>query len=150
MAIRRFRTPGFRPDRASLPRLNRLFIAIACGMAVLGAAVVLGVNLAVNRAVSMDARTKAQDWANYFIDAMPELDRLLATGKLDNGQESIVATAAKVGNVFRFKLYDPKGNTVIESDPERFDKEGADDADHVDDEVLDVTGIGHTDIESWS
>ena len=117
-------------------RLTNFIAAIAIGMALVAASVVFGVNYAVDRAVSMDARTKAEDWAKYFIDTMPDLDRLLANGKLDDRQTSVISTAAKVGNVFRFKLYDPVGKTVLESNPEHFTRSA--DADHIDDEAIDV------------
>jgi len=86
----------------------------------------------------MDARTKAEDWARYFIDAMPGIDQLQAGGTLNAEQQAVVSTAAKVGNVFRFKLYDAKGATILESDPEKFDKDDDDDADHIEDEAMDV------------
>ena len=103
--------------------LTKFAAAIVLGMCVLAASVVFGVNYAVDRAVSIDARTRANDWAKYFINTLPDLDHLLATGKLDERQAAVVATAAKVGNVFRFKIYDAKGNTILESDAETFDRE---------------------------
>src|SRR5450432_3237839 len=85
-------------------RLRNFIVTIGFGMALLVGAVFFGVNLAVDRAVSIDSRTKAEDWAKYFIDTMPDLDRLLARGQLDDQQTAVIGTAAKVGNVFRFKL----------------------------------------------
>jgi diguanylate cyclase (GGDEF)-like protein len=119
--------------------LFKFIAAIACGMGLLAMAVVIGINYAVDRAVSMDARVKAADWANYFIHTLPDLDRLLVDGKLDERQKNVVATAAKVGNVFRFKLYDASGATVLESDAELFEKEA--DSDHIDNEALDVVKL---------
>ena len=119
--------------------LTKIIAAIIFGMCVLAASVVFGVNYAVDRAVSIDARGKAEDWAKYFINTLPDLDRLLANGKLDDHQSSVVSTAAKVGNVFRFKLYDAKGATILESDAETFAKEA--DADHIDDEAMDVVTL---------
>jgi signal transduction histidine kinase len=116
--------------------LKRFIVAAIFGMFVLAASVFLGVNYAVDRAVSMDARTKAEDWAKYFINTMPDLNRLLVDGKLDGRQNNVVSTAAKVGNVFRFKLYDAQGKTILESDPETFEKKA--DADHIDDDALDI------------
>ena len=110
------------PDDRSSLSLTKFIAAIIFGMGLLAASVVFGVNYAVDRAVSIDARTKADDWAKYFINTLPDLDRLLANGKLDGHQASVVSTAAKVGNVFRFKLYDAKGNTILESDAETFEK----------------------------
>ncbi len=124
------------PDNLLSFSLTKFMAAIAVGMCLLAASVVFGVNFAVDRAVSIDARTKAEDWANYFINTMPDLDQLLVNGQLDDHQTSIVSTAAKVGNVFRFKLYDAKGRTILESDPETFERKA--DADHIDDDALDI------------
>jgi diguanylate cyclase (GGDEF)-like protein len=113
------------------------FVAVAVlGMCVLAAAVVLGVNFAVDNAVSVDARARAEDWARYFVSTLPHVDQLLATGHLDDQQASVVATAANVGNVFRFKLYNAKGDAVLESDAKSFGK--TDDSDHLDDEASEV------------
>jgi hypothetical protein len=71
------------PDDRSSFSLTKLIAAIIFGMGLLAASVVFGVNYAVDRAVSIDARTKADDWAKYFINTLPDLDRLLANGKLD-------------------------------------------------------------------
>lgn len=124
------------PDDRLTFNLTKFIAAIVFGMCLLAGSVVVGINYAVDRAVSMDARNKADDWAKYFINTLPDLDRLLANGKLDDRQTSVVATAAKVGNVFRFKLYDAKGSTILESDAETFAKDA--DADHIDDDALDV------------
>lgn len=122
-------------DRSSFS-LTKIAAAIVLGMCLLATSVVFGVNYAVDRAVSIDARTKADDWAKYFINTLPDLDHLLTSGKLDDRQAAVVATAANVGNVFRFKIYDAKGNTVLESDAETFDREA--EADHIDDDAFDV------------
>ena len=124
------------PDDRSSFSLTKFIAAIIVGMGLLAASVVFGVNYAVDRAVSMDARTKAEDWAKYFINTLPDLDRLLANGKLDDRQTAVVSTAAKVGNVFRFKLYDATGGTILESDAETFENEA--DEDHIDDDALEV------------
>ena len=72
-------------DRLSM-RLSTIVAVIAFGMCVLAGSAVLGVNFAVSQAVSIDARTKAADWAKYFISTLPNLDQLLANGKLDARQ----------------------------------------------------------------
>jgi|GEM_PF-2305816 len=117
-------------------RLSRFVGAVLIGMAALAASVVAGVDFAVDRAVSADARARAEDWAGYFINRLPDVDALLKSGRLTDSQQQVVTTAAHVGNVFRFKLYDASGHTIVESDAQSFGK--ADDADHVDDEVGDV------------
>jgi hypothetical protein len=96
---------------------SRQLVAIALvGMALLGGGIFFGVNYAVDRTVREDARDKAGHWADYFIAAMPDLDRLLADGKLDPAQANVVETARKLGDVFRFKLYDTTARQVLVSD----------------------------------
>jgi diguanylate cyclase (GGDEF)-like protein len=112
------------------------------GMIVLGCVVYFGINATVNRAVSADADHKARDWAAYFIEHMPNLDKLIATGKPDASQLERIATAEKVGDVFRFKLFDRRGVRTLVSDEAAYAIEiastGGDDANAV--EVL-RTGI---------
>ena len=124
------------PNDRSPFSLTKFIVAIVFGMCLLAVSDVLGVNYAVDRAVSVDARTRAEDWTKYFIDTLPDLEHLLANGKLDDRQSAVVSTAAKVGNVFRFKLYNAKDSTILESDAETFAKEA--DADHIDDDALAV------------
>jgi diguanylate cyclase (GGDEF)-like protein len=95
---------------------RRSLILAAAGMVVLACAVLFGINAAVNRAVSADAEHKAHEWAAYFIEQMPNLDRLIATGNPDTRQNEVIKTAAKVGDVFRFKLYNQRGDLTLVSD----------------------------------
>jgi diguanylate cyclase (GGDEF)-like protein len=95
---------------------RRSFIFAIVAMVVLGSAVWLGLQAAVNHAVSADAAHKARDWAAYFIEQTPNLNRLVATGQPDSHQTEIIATARKMGDVFRFKLYDRQGNLTLVSD----------------------------------
>ena len=54
----------------------RSVIIAVVGMVVLGCAVYFGIDATVNRAVSADAEHKARGWAAYFIEHMPNLDRI--------------------------------------------------------------------------
>jgi diguanylate cyclase (GGDEF)-like protein len=101
--------------RATLLYRRSLIFAVV-SMVVLGCAVFFGINAAVNRAVSADAEYEAQEWVAHFIEDMPNLDRLINTGKPDPRQRERIATAANVGDVFRFKLYDRQGVTTLISD----------------------------------
>lgn len=99
---------------------RRSLIFAALGMVALGGAVLFGVNIAVNRAVSADAEYKAREWASYFIEQMPNLNRLIETGSPDASQLERIATAEKVGDVFRFKLFDRRGVLTLVSDESTF------------------------------
>ncbi len=99
---------------------RRSLIFAAAGMVMLGAAVLFGFNTAVDRAVSADAEHKARDWAAYFIEQMPNLNRLITTGSPDASQRERIATAEKIGDVFRFKLFDRAGDLTLVSDESAF------------------------------
>ncbi len=89
-------------------------------MIVLGCAVFFGIEAAVNRAVSADGEHKARDWASYFIEQMPNLNRLITTGRPDASQRERITTAEKIGDVFRFKLFDRQGDLTLVSDESTF------------------------------
>ena len=95
------------------------------GMVALGCAVFFGIDATVNRAVSADADHKARGWASYFIQHMPNLGKLIDTGNPDAGQLERIATAEKVGDVFRFKLFDRRGVLMLVSDEALYASEGA-------------------------
>ena len=99
-------------------------------MAALAAAVFFGVDATVNRAVSADAEHKARDWADYFIEHMPELDRLIVTGMPDADQLARLTVAEKIGDVFRFKLFDSTGAMTLVSDEAAYANESASAREH--------------------
>ena len=96
--------------------IRALILGVTFGAILLGGGIYFGVNLAVDRAVALDAEQKARSWADYFIRATPELDALLRVGSLTETQLAVVKTAEKVGDVFRFKLFDDAGGVVLVSD----------------------------------
>jgi diguanylate cyclase (GGDEF)-like protein len=111
----------------------RIFVAIAlAGMLVLGSSIYFGVNYAVERAVAVDAERKAADWAAYFIDTMPRISALTETGALAPDQLEVVAAAEKLGDVFRFKLFDKEGGLVLVSDEAMFNLETPGEREHSD------------------
>ncbi len=111
----------------------RAFIAAALvGMVLFGSAIYFGVNYAVDRAVAVDAERKAAQWAAYFIDTMPRIAALTETGALAADQLEVVATAEKLGDVFRFKLFDSNGGLVLVSDEAMFNLEAPDEREHSD------------------
>lgn len=99
---------------------RRSLILAVAGMIVLGCAVYLGINVAVNRAVSADGEHKARQWAAFFIEQMPNLNHLIVTGSPDASQRERIARAEKIGDVFRFKLFDRAGDLTLVSDESAF------------------------------
>ncbi|HEY4202467.1 MAG TPA: bifunctional diguanylate cyclase/phosphodiesterase [Devosiaceae bacterium] len=111
------------PRRKPAPHV---LVAIAVlGMIVLGSSVYFGLNYAVEQAVIQDGDDKANHWSDYFLENMPDLDRLLVSGQLDPQQIEVIKAAEKLGDVFRFKLYDLKGGVVLTSDEARYEQEPA-------------------------
>ena len=113
-------------NTASTPTPRALLAIAVLGMAALGGSIYFGVNYAVERAVVADAENKARHWTEYFLTAMPDLDRLLADGKLTAEQSKVIETAQKVGDVFRFKLYNPAAKQMLVSDDAAAADEGND------------------------
>jgi diguanylate cyclase (GGDEF)-like protein len=93
-----------------------LVVIALLGMIVLGGGIFFGVNYAVDRAVVVDAQDKAMHWADYFLGAMPDLDRLIASGEPTPAQNEVIEAAQKIGGVFRFKLYDTGARQKLVSD----------------------------------
>jgi diguanylate cyclase (GGDEF)-like protein len=89
-------------------------------MFLLGYAFYFGINTAANHAIAADAEQKAQQWTTFFIEEMPNLNRLISTGRPDASQLERIATAGKVGDVFRFKLFDRAGDLTLVSDESTF------------------------------
>lgn len=111
---------------------RRSFILAVAGMIVLWGAVIVGINFAVNHAVSADAEQKAQHWAKFFIEEMPNLNQLITTGRPDPIQLERVTSAARIGDVFRFKLFDRQGHLTLVSDEVAYASEGATAREHSD------------------
>lgn len=109
-------------ERRAFTFRNLVIIAVF-GMLLLAGGVYFGLSFAVERAVKVDAKQKAEGWAGYFIETMPALEQLLVTGRLTAAQQSVVAAAESLGDVFRFKLFDLNGNMVLVSDEATYNAE---------------------------
>lgn len=70
---------------------------------------------AVERAVHRGAISTSERWATYFAENIPRLNDALA-GRIDAEQVAFVHSVEKMGDVFRFKLFDGEGRLVFVSD----------------------------------
>jgi diguanylate cyclase (GGDEF)-like protein len=111
---------------------NVLVVIAIAGMAVLGGSIYFGLNYAVERAVAVDAERKATHWSEYFIETMPRIGSLTETGALEPDQLEVVRAAEKLGDVFRFKLFDERGGLVLVSDEAMFNLEPPGEREHSD------------------
>ena len=109
-----------------------LIVVAVLGMLLLGGGIFVGVNVAVEHAVMTDAEQKAQGWTDYFFQTMPGLEDLLITGRLNESQARVVEAAEKLGDVFRFKLFDRNGGVVLVSDEAAYDAEAPATREHSD------------------
>ncbi|WP_417669293.1 putative bifunctional diguanylate cyclase/phosphodiesterase [Roseibium sp.] len=70
----------------------------------------------VDDVIVVNAERKAHDWASYLAETMPDLPELIKTGEPTQQQKAAINTAAHVGDVFRFKLFDRDAKLVLISD----------------------------------
>ncbi len=70
----------------------------------------------VESAVREDAARAARSWASYFAQSFDGLENVLADGQLDDRQKAFIQASARIGQVFRFKLFDAHGRLVLVSD----------------------------------
>ena len=66
--------------------------------------------------VEADAERKARNWAQYLSETMPALAELIVSGTPNEAQNQSIEQAVKVGDVFRFKLFNSDANLVLISD----------------------------------
>ena len=100
-----------------LEKLTKSLLAIIVIVALgLGFSIYLLIGAAFDRAVEKDAENKARGWANYFVETLPGLPQLIETGAATPEQLAIIRSSEKIGNVFRFKLFDAQGRLVLASD----------------------------------
>jgi len=85
----------------------------AC-LALVGALGVL--RFVADRELHTEAEHTALQWAQFVHDTTPELDALLAGQAPSPGALEHLARVARVGEVFRFKLFDAHGRLLLVSD----------------------------------
>lgn len=91
-------------------------LSIILFLIVLVASVRTGIMRAVDHGVGIDAEKKASSWSSYLISNIPDLPGLIASGQPTKDQAKYIKTAEKLGDVFRFKLFDASGDLVLVSD----------------------------------
>jgi diguanylate cyclase (GGDEF)-like protein len=109
---------------------QRSVVIAVTGMFVLAGTIFFGIDMTVKHAVAVDAERKARSWSSYFIDTMPALDDLISSGSPDESQIRVISAAEKIGDVFRFKLFDKNGDMTLVSDELAYSAEGASNREH--------------------
>jgi diguanylate cyclase (GGDEF)-like protein len=70
----------------------------------------------VDRMVRSDAEHTAEGWNRYIAQQLRDLEQIAAGSKPSMESERIIRNASLVGNVFRFKVFDPSGQLRLVSD----------------------------------
>jgi diguanylate cyclase (GGDEF)-like protein len=84
--------------------------ALACAM------VAWAMKTASRAQLRADAEHSAQQWAGYVRDTVPDLDSLFAGGPLTPAALEQLSRLRHLGEVFRFKFYDPHGRELLVSE----------------------------------
>ncbi len=69
-----------------------------------------------NQLVRHELQSAALDWASYLVDSVHDLEQVMATGKVPENSLDVLQSASRLGRVFRYQLFDPKGRLVYTSD----------------------------------
>jgi diguanylate cyclase (GGDEF)-like protein len=107
------------------------------------------VNATVERMVRRDAETAAMGWSKYLAANLTDLDDI-ATGEPPSAASVFfIERARQVGQVFRFKLFDPAGQLRLVSDDlgKRWDNEPKLAVHNPAAAAVVVTGQPHTDVK---
>ncbi|NKI96657.1 EAL domain-containing protein [Rhizobacter sp. SG703] len=84
--------------------------ALACAM------VAWAMKTASRAQLRADAEHSALQWASYVRDTVPELDSIFAGDPLTPASIEQLSRLRHLGEVFRFKLYDPHGRELLVSE----------------------------------
>lgn len=80
-----------------------------------GIGVYKSLDVSATNSIANDAASHARQWSAYLSKRLPDFNQLLNTGKASEEQLHIIKTAHEVGNIFKFKVYDPDGKEVLSS-----------------------------------
>ncbi len=99
--------------RKSVPAFVVFFLVVA---ATIGIGVHQAVGFAVSNAVHRDGEVRLRQWAGYINTHLPDLEEIVATGRMTPEQVRKLDVMRDVGNVFRFRLFGPDGKLILVSD----------------------------------
>lgn len=96
--------------------LRFVFVGVAAAAIIVWLLIGILADRSVALAVSRDAVDKALHWGSYISTHVPDLPRLVETGDPTPEQKDAIRSARKLGDIFRFKLFDAQGRLVLVSD----------------------------------
>ena len=80
-------------------------------------------NNSIERNITLNAEREAQGWATYFVNHTDNLEGLVSSGQMEDVEFEYIRSLADIGNVFRFKIFNPEGRVIFVSDETRFETE---------------------------
>jgi len=89
-------------------------VAFAGALLVVGAYALASAT--IDRLIRKDAETTGTLWAADFAEHLDDLPAILAGGPPSAASRAFMENASRVGNVFRFKLFDDQGRQLLVSD----------------------------------
>jgi len=68
-----------------------------------------------NHLLRHELRSAALDWATYLVDNVDDLEQVMTTGEVTDDSLEVFRSASQFGQVFRYQLFDLKGQSVYAS-----------------------------------
>ncbi|MGQ7846460.1 putative bifunctional diguanylate cyclase/phosphodiesterase [Granulosicoccus sp. 3-233] len=88
----------------------------ACACALLLFVATHAMQLSEERLLTQDAEHTALQYADFIAQIVPDLDRLFAHGELSAQAQEVLQRNTRLGDVFRYKLFDSNGQLLLTSD----------------------------------
>lgn len=85
---------------------------------VLALGAVAGVELTADYAVKLDAEHKANQWAGFLATNIPQIEDVMSNGQPTDEQRREMQSAAHIGDVYGFRLFDWTGRLIVVSNEE--------------------------------
>lgn len=98
---------------AGTAMLTGSFLAM---LLILGVGGFLIISAAVDRMIIRDAEMTSAQWAGYFASNFERVEEVAGGEELTPADHAFISNAREVGRVFRFKLFDAKGQLRLVSD----------------------------------
>lgn len=124
-------------------------VVIAATALLLGAGTYWIATSTVDRMVRKDAETAAFGWANYLSENLSDIASIAAGAEPSAESLAFIESAESVGQVFRFKLFDPEGRLRLVSDEigKTWDNEPSLKAHNPPAAAVTVTRAAHTEVK---
>lgn len=93
-----------------------LIISFVLMIIVIGIGAIYLVRNSVEQLMISEAESSSIQWAEYFANNLDGVEAIAAGGAISEQNLTFVKQARQIGNIFRFKLFDPTGRLRLVSD----------------------------------